>query len=128
MRSTGRPGNRASSTSSSHSTYPSIGPRARPGARPRLESGLRRVSGALVELKHAYVHLDAAVHLGEPARMRTQRRGMVRGEVAVGDLGQDFGGQPLGPEELFLLLAGWAEAAAATGECNQDAPAARAAP
>jgi hypothetical protein len=48
--------------------------------------------------------------------------------VAVGDFGQDFAAQPLGPEQLLLLLAGWAEAAAAAGEGDQDAPAARAAP
>jgi hypothetical protein len=48
--------------------------------------------------------------------------------VAVGDFGQDFVAQPLGPEHLLLLLAGRAEAAAAAGEGDQNAPAARAAP
>jgi hypothetical protein len=46
----------------------------------------------------------------------------------MGRCGQDFVAQPLGPEELLLLLAGGTEAAAAAGEGDQDAPSALAAP
>jgi hypothetical protein len=62
----------------------------------------------------------SAPQLGEqlapPPEQRTQQPGDGQDDVAVGDAGEHLLAQPLGPEELSLLLARGAEGPAATGE------------
>jgi hypothetical protein len=65
------------------------------------------------------------------SRRRRQRPQQARDgqhHVTVRDRSEQLLAQPLGPEELLLLLARGAEAAAAPGEGHENAPAALGAP
>jgi hypothetical protein len=66
--------------------------------------------------------------LPPPAQERTQQSGDGQDDVAVGDRGEHLLAQPLGPDELALLLARGAEGAAAAGEGDEHAAAALGAP
>jgi hypothetical protein len=62
------------------------------------------------------------------AKQRSEQARNGQNDVAVRDVSQHMLAQPLGPQELFLLVTRGAEATAPAGEGHQDAAAALAAP